>query len=439
MQINPVEQKNVRLVGYHDLEDRAPFKISMQETDGRWYIYLAHFWHCGWSIVDVTDPENPTYERFVEGPTNTMTKQIQVAEGKMITGLERPPKSDPVIGDPTDPSKPFETGAYIWDVETDPTDPQLLGHYETGGRGTHRNYYAGGDYAFMTASPSGFEPTLEDPHTKPVKNFHLRIVDISDPEHPEEVSTWMYPGQHPDDDSVEPYNRYLHGPAYVLGDRAYMSYGRVGAILLDLSDIENPEKIYEMGVGPSLGAYNGVHSFVPIPGTELAAINSEAVYEGSPLDHKNGDPLGYTFLVDISEEREPDWDHHTHVGPRIISAMPMPTPEEDAPYTSYYDKAGRFGPHNQHHPRGEECRLQSDEYLFMTYFNAGLRVFDISDPCVPIEAGYYVPEDPPRRIGGSRPRGELGTQIEDVAVDARGYVYITDPNRGLMILETDLL
>lgn len=35
MQIDPIEQRNVRLVGYHDLDDRAPFKIAMQGVDDR--------------------------------------------------------------------------------------------------------------------------------------------------------------------------------------------------------------------------------------------------------------------------------------------------------------------------------------------------------------------------------------------------------------------
>lgn len=436
---NALEQQNVSLVGYHDLDGRPGFKIAIQEVDNRWYVYLASFWHSGWSIVDVTDPSDPKLINFVEGPDNTTTKQIQVADGLMITGLERPSASGPAAGESTDPSKPYETGAYIWDVETDPTDPDLLGHYETGGRGTHRNFYNGGDYAFMCVSPEGFEPTFEDKSTKPVKNYHLRIVDVSDPENPEEVSTFMWPGQHPDDDSEEPRNRYFHGPAYAIGDRAHLSYGRVGGVTLDISDIEDPELLYQFDFGDSLGGFNGVHSFIPIPGTELAAVNSEAIMEGLPQDHENGDPLGYTFLMDISEGVQPDWDNTRHLGPRVISSMPFPVPEDDAPYDNYYEKVGRFGPHNQHHPRGEDCRLHTDEYLFMTYFNAGLRVFDISEPSIPQEAGYWVPEDPETEIGTNRPRQGLGAQLEDVAVDSRGYVYVTDPNRGLQILETDLL
>lgn len=72
----------------------------------------------------------------------------------------------------------------------------------------------------------------------------------------------------------------------------------------------------------------------------------------------------------------------------------------------------------------------------MTWFNAGLRIFDISDPLVPREVGYYVPDDPGQRRG-TRPRS-LVTQFEDVIVDARGYIYCTDKNHGLFVLEHDI-
>lgn len=434
-----VEQQNVSLAGYTDLNDRPAFKIAMQQVDDRWYVYLGHFWHQGWSIVDVTDPEDPELVNFVEGSANTTTKQIQVADGKMITGLERPSTSGPAAGESTNPSDPYETGAYIWDVEAYPTNPELLGHYETGGRGTHRNFYNGGDYAFMCVSPEGFEPTMEDSTVKPAKNYHLRILDISDPTDPTEVSTFMWPGQDNVEDTPQEdlKNRYFHGPAYAMGDRAYLSYGRVGAVTLDISDIENPEMLSHLDFGDGIGGFNGTHSFITIPGTDLAAVNSEAIHEGRPTSREEGDPLGYTFLIDISEETEPHFVSTEHHGPRVISSMPVPIPEDHVEYEDYYDKPGRFGPHNQHHPRGEDCRFQSDEYLVMTYFNAGIRIYDISNPAIPEETGYFVPEDPTERFG-PRPSNELGTQVEDVAVDSRGYIYCTDPNRGLMILESDL-
>ncbi len=46
----------------------------------------------------------------------------------------------------------------------------------------------------------------------------------------------------------------------------------------------------------------------------------------------------------------------------------------------------------------------------------------------------FVPPDPQNRIG-LFPATALVTQTEDVLVDARGYIYITDKNHGIFILE----
>ena len=80
---------NTEVLGYHDLNGKPAFKLAMQEMNDRWYLYLAHLWHQGWSIFDVTDPTAPQFVAFLPGPENTWTIQIQVADGKMITALER--------------------------------------------------------------------------------------------------------------------------------------------------------------------------------------------------------------------------------------------------------------------------------------------------------------------------------------------------------------
>jgi hypothetical protein len=49
---------NVEAVGYTDLDHRPAFKMAIQEVNGRWFLYTGHFWHAGWSILDVTNPAN---------------------------------------------------------------------------------------------------------------------------------------------------------------------------------------------------------------------------------------------------------------------------------------------------------------------------------------------------------------------------------------------
>ena len=67
----------------------------------------------------------------------------------------------------------------------------------------------------------------------------------------------------------------------------------------------------------------------------------------------------------------------------MISSLPTPRPVDGN--RSYWDKGGRFGIHNQHHQQGQKHLFPNDDMVFTTFFNAGMRVFDISDPYEPVE------------------------------------------------------
>jgi hypothetical protein len=40
---------NVDLLAYHDLDGRSGFKLALQEAGGRFFLYVAGFWHSGCS------------------------------------------------------------------------------------------------------------------------------------------------------------------------------------------------------------------------------------------------------------------------------------------------------------------------------------------------------------------------------------------------------
>jgi hypothetical protein len=115
-----------------------------------------------------------------------------------------------------------------------------------------------------------------------------------------------------------------------------------------------------------------------------------------------------------------------------MSLFPPPVPPPGAAYPNYNTRGGRFGPHNQHHPTDPTVLFDSDEIVFMTWFNAGLRVYDIGDPYVPREIAWFLPDDPQQRRG-PLPK-DLVTQSEDVLVDARGTIFVSDKNHGLFLL-----
>src|SRR5262249_40669981 len=83
------------------------------------------------------------------------------------------------IGDPD--AKPKD-GFLIGDV-SEPDQPQLLGQWVSGGTGTHRNFYNGGQWVYAASNLPGFEGQV------------LAIVDIADPANPKTAGIWWHPGQ----------------------------------------------------------------------------------------------------------------------------------------------------------------------------------------------------------------------------------------------------
>jgi len=386
--------RNIEPVGYHDLNGRPAFKLAMQEVNNRGYLYVAHLWHRGWSVLDVTDPAAPEFRTFVPGPENSWTIQIQVAEGKMITALER---IAPGWGG-TD-GQPFAEGFFIFDV-SEPTQPRRIGHFQTGSTGTHRNYYDGGNLVHAAAGAPGLTGKI------------YRIVDIADPANPREVGRFSLPEQ----TAPTPGLKFSsHGPAHIEGNRAFLSYGDGGGIILDVSEMAQPRMISQLAFR-GITATQGIHTFLPLPRRKIALINDEAIRE-------NGDEnLNLAGIADISDEKQP----------RMISLFPLPEPPPESGLKNFYEKGGRFGPHNHHHPNHQACLEDRDDIAYLTYFNAGLRVYDIRDARQPKEIAYFVPGDPKVRVG-AKP-SKLVAQTEDVLVDRRGFIYLSDKNHGIHIL-----
>jgi len=407
--------ENMELIGYHDLDGRPGLKLAMQEVDDRFYLYVAPIWHQGWAILDVTDPRNPTLERWIDGPPNTWTEQVQVADGLMVTGLEH---IHPLFR--TGGKEEPEEGILIWDV-SDPVDPKQLAHWRTGASGTHRNYYDGGRYVHAAMTMPGYVGHI------------YGALDIEDPEHPRLAGQWWIPGQHEAGGETLPQRlvegaqrnhpfpdvpaAWLHGGAYATGDRVYCPWSRGGMVLLDIEDVEQPRHVSTLEMWPPLGSSIAVHTVVPIPERKLAVLNSEALQE------RGAEPEGYVALADMSDESDP----------QLLSLFPKPEVPEGYPFADFTQKGGRFGPHNQHQPQHQACLQPTGDYIYVAYFNAGLQVFDISNPRAPKVAGYCIPEDPETR-NGPLPT-DLVIQVEDVLVDRRGYIYCSEKNSGLYVME----
>ena len=93
---------------------------------------------------------------------------------------------------------------------------------------------------------------------------------------------------------------------------------------------------------------------------------------------------------------------------------------------------GNFGPHNLHENRPGS--FQSEETIFATYHDAGVRVFDIRDAHAPREIASWLPPVPARMID-PRPNVARGALTCDCYVAADGLMYVTDWNAGLHVLQ----
>ena len=400
------QASNMKAIGYSGLDGRGgAFKMAIRQVAGRWYLYMGHEWHRGWSILDVIDPTNSKYVKFVEGPDNTNTIQMEFHDNIMVTALQR---KQPNWGG--DPNRPNEEGVLIWDI-SDPVNWTQLSHWKTGSTGVHRIGYPGGKYVNLTAAIPGYLGRI------------LVFLDISDPKNPKEAGRWWMPGQK---EGEQPkLNATFHGPAIISDDgkTAYMGYGPA-VVILDISDISKPKLIGQLTISPPFGGIPA-HDVLPIPGKNMLFVHGEATGGGDTPDDQPAcaRPITTAAMVDIKDPAKP----------YLVSILPTPVPPEGAPYTDFCDKGGRFGPHNTnleyHLPDVEK---QAD-LIYLTYFNAGLRIYDIKNPRLPKEIGWFIPPTPTKRYG-PLPYDKLVSQTEDVLVDTRGNIYITDKNWGIFVL-----
>jgi hypothetical protein len=304
-------------------------------------------------------------------------------------------------------------GFDLFDIST-PEKPKLISHFDASGPssvGVHCLWFVDGEYVHMSSGAADFTPRHPRDH-----QFY-RIIDVRNPSKPVEVGRWWYPGTR-DTDAEPPVPRH---PRFDGGyrthnvnvyaarpDRAYLGYIDGGAVILDISDKAHPREISRFRTSPP---GNGMtHTLMPLYGRGLAVMTEEC-------NKDNGvDWPKMTWVVDARDE--------TNLVP--IATMPLP------PVEVFGKRGGRYGSHNIYENYPAAHAFRSEEIIIGTFFNGGVRVYDISNQFQPKEIAYYVPGAPPLSAKGA-------IQINDVYVDDRGIVYAADRLiGGLYILEMNI-
>ena len=173
--------------------------------------------------------------------------------------------------------------------------------------------------------------------------------------------------------------------------------GGAGMIILDISDVAHPRKIGQLSMSPPFASSIGVHTVVPVPDKGIAFVNSEAIAE----DCK--EPLQQASIVDVADPAKP----------RLMAMFPLPLPPADWPIKSFCERGGRFGPHNQNTLLHNPFVQPQGSLVYLTYFNAGLRIYDVSTPTARGRLFPAARSDPslwgiPEGQAGGADRGRAG-------------------------------
>lgn len=369
------------LLGHTDLGGHGDCMQIMRRDD---HIFVGHMGYTGMgtSVVDISDPRRPRLAHQIPIPENTHSHKVQVAGDVMMVNHEQQLHAD----------EPYSAGLAIYDISR-PDEPRQIGWLPIKGLGIHRMWWTGDDLVYFSVREEGY-----------VGRF-LMSADVSDPTSPVEVARWWYPGQWVAGGETPTWEE---GPTVrahhviVSDGRAYGGWGDAGFMIFDVSQRDEISLVANRQWADEIGGSSHTHTGLPLLTHNVVAVTDE------PLKDNCAEAKKIARIFDVSDESEPV----------LVGTFPEP----DGPFC---EVGGRYGPHNFHENRPDT--FVSEDVVFLTYFNAGLRVYDMTSPQTPIEIGRFLPP---------APADQVATQLNDVLVSDDGLVFVSDRlGAGVFILE----
>ncbi len=396
---------NLRLLAQHDLggAPNAGEGLALTVTrEGRRLLYVAHENPpMALSVLDVTDPREPSLAWQMPLPHDEVrSNSLALGHDILLMAYQA--------------VKPGLTPAGVQVLElSNPASPREIGFFDTSGphsQGVHLVTFMDGRYAHIATGARDFEPVDPKDH-----QFYM-IVDFGNPTRPREVGRWWLPGQRKGD-AASPLERHTppaidsgFRPHHCLSyperpDRAYVGYIDGGFLILDIADLGQPRLVSRVDVHPPFPGFT--HTVLPLFSRDLLLVTDEATTMSNGADWPK-----LTWIVDVRRE----------TNPVIIGTLPKP-----AGFEELHRTGRRIGAHNLHENEPEPGAAKLERTVVATWFSAGLRVYDLSDPFRPEEIAAFLPEPPP---------GQQGCRISDVFVDDRNILYAADRAKGgIYVLE----
>jgi hypothetical protein len=341
-------------------------------VDGRDYAYTGTWGACRGCVGD------RVYAWDVTDPANPVLTDSVVVDARVINDVMV--RADSRVAVLTrEGASSRRNGIVILDL-AEPAHPRVLSEFSETLTGGVHVIYVDGDHVYATNNGTG----------------DMHVISIEDPANPRQVARW----------GVRTPGRYLHD-VWVDNGLAYLSYWDDGLIILDVGNgIRNgspnrPQLVSQLTYrtrwrGRSYGNTHQALPYTNSDGHSYIFVGDEIFPDDS--FHRRADfvPGGYIHVVDASDL----------TNPRIVGRYEVPN----------------AGAHNL---------WAHDDKLYIAYYNAGLRVIDVSG----------------QLEGDLRAQGReiavLPTIDEDAFLTNRpftwsprlhnGLVFVSDMNSGLWI------
>jgi len=369
--------------------------MSLQVKGERRILWLAHeSAPKNFTGVDVTDPRKPKVIVQTDLPHAKMRSNSLEASGDLMAVAYQ--VSTPGM-------KP--AGFELFDI-SDPEKPRSISFFDASGphsRGCHQLWFVDGETVHLSCG----DPELKPRNQKDDQIY--RIVDVRNPSQPTALGRWHLPGTMESDSEPPPRrlpakfdagfrahntNVYPQRP-----DRCYLGYIDGGIMILDISDKSRPKLVSRWSNSPPYNGFN--HTVLPLFDRGLLVVTDECV-------QKDGaDWPKLVWLIDARDEKN------------LVSIATLPV----TGVKPLLHGGGRCGAHNVHENPPAKGVWRSEEIVLGTFFNAGVRAYDVRDPFAPKEVASFVPPTPEGSPAGA-------AQINDVLVDDRGIVFAVDRHSG---------
>ena len=250
----------------------------------------------------------------------------------------------------------------------------------------------------------------------------LVVADISDPKKVVEIGKeqWVVGEQGND-------NRLHSLSVSPDGKRAYLSYLEAGFYVLDTSEyaqgvakpkarlLTDPAKApkWPEAVGP------GVHSAVPIWGTDYVMTTDEVYGEALAPLNAGGCPWGWAKFIDASDE----------VAPKVVAEYKLASGHNEEDFCTSNDPKP-FSSFSAHNP------TLTKHLAFVSWHSGGLQVIDVTNPEKPTGAASWAP-DPLPAVVMEDPvlsSGQDKVVVWSYPIIQAGLIYVVDIRNGLYVL-----